>query len=278
MYDFTACIVTYNTSTEELNNIINCFKKIKLKFKLWISDNSEKDTLKNFIKNFSDDRIKYIFNNSNRGFGAGHNIVLKKLINGNEKSEFHLMINADVFFEENTIEKIIDYMRKNSDIGQIGPKIYESNGEINKSCKLLPTPLNLIFRRFFPIKSIAEKMDYNYEMKWYDYKSTIEVPILSGCFIFIRTDILKDIGVFDERYFMYMEDYDLCRRIGKKYKVVIYPEVKIIHEHEKASYKSRKMMIIHIKSAIKYFNKWGWIFDKERKMKNRKCIQKYKNK
>ena len=278
MYDFTACIVTYNTEQEELNRILNCFKKIKLKFKLWISDNSEKDILRNFIENFSDDRIKYIFNNSNKGFGAGHNIVLQKLIEENEKSEFHLMINADVFFEENTIEKIIAYMRKNSDIGQIGPRIYESNGEINRSCRLLPTPLNLIFRRFFPVKSIVEKMDYSYEMKWYDYKSTIEVPILSGCFIFVRTDILKDIGVFDERYFMYMEDYDLCRRIGKKYKVVFYPKVNIVHEHGKASYKSRKMMIIHIKSAIKYFNKWGWIFDKERKMKNRKCIQKYKNK
>ena len=206
MYDFTACIVTYNTEQEELNRILNCFKKIKLKFKLWISDNSEKDILRNFIENFSDDRIKYIFNNSNKGFGAGHNIVLQKLIEENEKSEFHLMINADVFFEENTIEKIIAYMRKNSDIGQIGPRIYESNGEINRSCRLLPTPLNLIFRRFFPVKSIVEKMDYSYEMKWYDYKSTIEVPILSGCFIFVRTDILKDIGVFDERYFMYMED------------------------------------------------------------------------
>ena len=275
MYDFTACIVTYNTEQEELNRILNCFKKIKLKFKLWISDNSEKDILRNFIGNFSDDRIKYIFNNSNKGFGAGHNIVLQKLIEENEKSEFHLMINADVFFEENTIEKIIAYMRKNSDIGQIGPRIYESNGEINRSCRLLPTPLNLIFRRFFPVKSIVEKMDYSYEMKWYDCKSTIEVPILSGCFIFIRTDILKDIGVFDERYFMYMEDYDLCRRIGKKYKVVFYPKVNIVHEHGKASYKSRKMMIIHIKSAIKYFNKWGWIFDKERKIKNRKCIQEY---
>lgn len=275
MYDFTACIVTYNTEQEELNRILNCFKKIKLKFKLWISDNSEKDILRNFIENFSDDRIKYIFNNSNKGFGAGHNIVLQKLIEENEKSEFHLMINADVFFEENTIEKIIAYMRKNSDIGQIGPRIYESNGEINRSCRLLPTPLNLIFRRFFPVKSIVEKMDYSYEMKWYDYKSIIEVPILSGCFIFVRTDILKDIGVFDERYFMYMEDYDLCRRIGKKYKVVFYPKVNIVHEHGKASYKSRKMMIIHIKSAIKYFNKWGWIFDKERKIKNRKCIQEY---
>ena len=275
MYDFTACIVTYNTEQEELNRILNCFKKIKLKFKLWISDNSEKDILRNFIENFSDDRIKYIFNNSNKGFGAGHNIVLQKLIEENEKSEFHLMINADVFFEENTIEKIIAYMRKNSDIGQIGPKIYKSNGEINRSCRLLPTPLNLIFRRFFPVKSIVEKMDYSYEMKWYDYKSIIEVPILSGCFIFVRTDILKDIGEFDERYFMYMEDYDLCRRIGKKYKVVFYPKVNIVHEHGKASYKSRKMMIIHIKSAIKYFNKWGWIFDKERKIKNRKCIQEY---
>ena len=275
MYDFTACIVTYNTEQEELNRILNCFKKIKLKFKLWISDNSEKDILRNFIENFSDDRIKYIFNNSNKGFGAGHNIVLQKLIEENEKSEFHLMINADVFFEENTIEKIIAYMRKNSDIGQIGPRIYESNGEINRSCRLLPTPLNLIFRRFFPVKSIVEKMDYSYEMKWYDYKSTIEVPILSGCFIFIRTDILKDIGVFDERYFMYMEDYDLCRRIGKKYKVVFYPKVNIVHKHGKASYKSRKMMIVHIKSAIKYFNKWGWFFDKERKIKNRKCIQEY---
>ena len=275
MYDFTACIVTYNTEQEELNRILNCFKKIKLKFKLWISDNSEKDILRNFIENFSDDRIKYIFNNSNKGFGAGHNIVLQKLIEENEKSEFHLMINADVFFEENTIEKIIAYMRKNSDIGQIGPRIYESNGEINRSCRLLPTPLNLIFRRFFPVKSIVEKMDYSYEMKWYNYKSIIEVPILSGCFIFIRTDILKDIGVFDERYFMYMEDYDLCRRIGKKYKVVFYPKVNIVHEHGKASYKSRKMMIVHIKSAIKYFNKWGWIFDKERKIKNRKCIQEY---
>ena len=276
MYDFTACIVTYNTKKEELAKIINCFQNTELKFKLWISDNSEKDTSRNFIEKFSDSRIEYIFNNANNGFGTGHNVVIEKLIRGKEKSEFHLMINADVYFEKNTIEKIINYMRKNTDIGQIGPKIYEPNGKVSKSCRLLPTPLNLIFRRFFPIKSVIEKMDYNYEMKWYDYQSVIEVPILSGCFIFVRTDVLKDIGGFDERYFMYMEDYDLCRRIGKKYKTVFYPEVKIIHEHGKASYKSRKMMMLHINSAIKYFNKWGWFFDKERKVKNEECISKYK--
>ena len=278
MYDFTACIVTYNTNREDLSQIISCFQKTKLKFKLWISDNSEEDTLRSFINNFSDDRIEYIFNNSNNGFGSGHNIVLKKLMDDNfkEKAEFHIILNADIIFEENTIEKMIDYMRKNPEIGQIGPKIYESSGEVNKSCRLLPTPLNLIFRRFFPIKSIVDKMDYNYEMRWCDYNSIMEVPILSGCLMFIRTDILKNVGMFDTRYFMYMEDYDLCRRIGQKYKVIFYPEVKIIHKHGKASYKTRKMMIAHINSAIKYFNKWGWFFDKERKTRNKECIKKYK--
>ena len=278
MYDFTACIVTYNTNREDLSQIISCFQKTKLKFKLWISDNSEEDSLRSFINNFSDDRIEYIFNNSNNGFGSGHNIVLKKLMDDNfkEKAEFHIILNADIIFEENTIEKMIDYMRKNPEIGQIGPKIYESSGEVNKSCRLLPTPLNLIFRRFFPIKSIVDKMDYNYEMRWCDYNSIMEVPILSGCLMFIRTDILKNVGMFDTRYFMYMEDYDLCRRIGQKYKVIFYPEVKIIHKHGKASYKTRKMMMAHINSAIKYFNKWGWFFDKERKTRNKECIKRYK--
>ena len=110
MYDFTACIVTYNTNWEDLSQIISCFQKTKLKFKLWISDNSEEDSLRSFINNFSDDRIEYIFNNSNNGFGSGHNVVLKKLMDNNfkEKAEFHIILNADIIFEENTIEKMVD--------------------------------------------------------------------------------------------------------------------------------------------------------------------------
>ena len=186
------------------------------------------------------------------------------------------MVNADVFFTENTIEKIVEYMKENKDIGQIGPKIYGVDGEVTKSCRLFPSPMNLIFRRFLPIKAIIDKLDYDYEMKWYNYEEIIDVPILSGCFIFVRTDVLKEIRGFDKRYFMYMEDYDLCRQIGKKYRTVFYPEAKIIHEHGKASYKSWKMMMMHVKSAIKYFNKWGWFFDKERKEKNIECMKKYK--
>ena len=268
--------VTYNTPASDLERIIKCFQKIKLNFKLWISDNSETDNLKFFFEKTDDVRIEYIFNNSNKGFGAGHNVVINKLISNSKISEFHLIINADIYFEENIIEKIVEYMKNHNEIGQIGPRIRDFEGKFSYACRLFPTPANLIFRRFLPFKNIVEKMDYDYEMRWANFNEMMEVPILSGCFIFSRVSALKEIGGFDERYFMYMEDYDLCRRIGQKYKVIYFPEAEIFHEHGKASYKSRKLMMFHVKSAIKYFNKWGWFFDKERKVKNRNCMSKYK--
>ena len=277
MYDFTASIVTYNTPTTDLEKIIKCFQKIKLNFKLWISDNSETDALRSFFEKINDDRIEYIFNNANKGFGEGHNRIIKKVAGDPKLSEFHLAINADIYFKENTIEKIVEYMKEHEEIGQIGPKITDLEGNFSYTCRLFPMPMNLIFRRFLPFKKIVDKMDYDYEMRWANFEEIMEVPILSGCFVFSRTAVLKEMGGFDKRYFMYMEDYDLCRQIGQKYKVIYYPEVEIFHEHGKASYKSRKLMMFHIKSAIKYFNKWGWFFDKERKIKNDETRRRYQN-
>ena len=277
MYDFTACIVTYNTGREELRQIIDCFQKVKLNFKLWISDNSEEDHLGGFIEEMNDTRLEYIFNNANEGFGAGHNVVIEKLIGNEEDSKYHLIINADITFQEGTIEKLYDYMEGDMGIGQIGPKIKDPDGKTSYSCRLLPTPFNLILRRFLPFRKLLEKMDYEYEMKWYDYSKEMEVPILSGCFMFVRTEVFRNIGKFDERYFMYMEDYDLCRRIGEKYRVMCYPLAEIVHEHGRASYKSRKMMMIHARSAIKYFNKWGWFFDRKRIQVNNRMKRYRKN-
>lgn len=101
----------------------------------------------------------------------------------------------------------------------------------------------------------------------------MNVPYLSGCFMFLRVSVLKEVGLFDERYFMYLEDTDLSRRIHKKYKTIYYPFVHIIHEYSKGSYKNIKLLIYHIHSAIKYFNKWGWIFDKERREINTKVLR-----
>lgn len=275
-YDLTISIVTYNTNKEELLKVLKCLEKIKVNKRIFISDNSENQDIKKVIEDLNSNQIEYIFNNSNKGFGAGHNVIINKLLNKELDSKYHLVMNSDVYFEEDVVEKLLDYMSNHEKIGQIGPRITGKEGTLTYSCKLFPTPLNLIMRRFIPLKKIVEKMDYDYEMRWYNYKDIVEGALLSGCFMLLRTEVFEKVGKFDEKYFMYLEDYDFCRRIGEKYEVIYYPKVEIMHEHAKSSYKSRKMLLIHIKSALTYFNKWGWIFDKKRSEANKKLKKLYK--
>ena len=114
-------------------------------------------------------------------------------------------------------------------------------------------------------------------MRNFSYDAIMDVPYLSGCCMFLRTEALKKVGLFDERFFLYPEDIDLTRRIHKHYRTVFYPYVSVIHQHERSSYKSLKMMRIHVQNMIKYFNKWGWIWDKERKTINKKILKQIEN-
>ena len=74
---------------------------------------------------------------------------------------------------------------------------------------------------------------------------------------------------------MYMEDIDISRRCAEKYGNVYYPLAHIVHQHEQASYKSKQLLQAHLKSAIQYFNKWGWFYDKNREQLNSKCLNQF---
>jgi GT2 family glycosyltransferase len=155
------------------------------------------------------------------------------------------------------------------------PKVYYPDGEIQYLCKLLPTPFDLIFRRFLP-NSWTKKQTEKFELRNSGYNKILDVPYLSGCFMLLRTDALKEVGLFDERFFMYPEDIDLTRRINRKFRTVFYPEVSIVHHHARSSYLNLKMLWIHTTNMIRYFNKWGWFFDRERKIINKKTLNQFK--
>ena len=241
--------------------------------KVYLIDNSPTDILSCLAS--LDSRIEYIFNNANLGFGKAHNIALKRSIE--ENVPYHLVLNPDVYFEKGVLEELYNFMEANKDVGLVMPKVLYPNGNLQYLCKLLPTPLDLFGRRFLnfgPFKKIVEKRNEVYELRFTGYDKIMEVPYLSGCFMFIRTEVLKKVGLFDERFFMYLEDTDLSRRIHKVAKTVYYPYVYVYHEYGKGSYKSLKLLYYHIKSAIKYFNKYGWFFDKEREEINKKILKK----
>ena len=266
----TASVVTYHTKREDLCRLIECVEKSCIN-KLYIIDHtpgkgdSEIQKLSN--------KIKYI-KHDNLGYGSGNNVAIREAIKIN--SDYHAVLNPDVYWSDNVVEELSDYMNQNPSCGLVMPKVLYPNGNLQYLCKLVPTPFDLLLRRFIPIRSWQDKRDVKYEMQWTNYDKIMEVPILSGCFMMIRCDVLKKIGGFDERYFMYAEDVDLCRRIGEVSKTIFYPNVAIYHEYAKGSYGSRKMLMMHIRSIIKYFNKWGWIFDNKRKARNSYCTEQIK--
>ena len=163
------------------------------------------------------------------------------------------------FFSHEVLESLYSYMEENENVGLVMPKVLYPNGELQRTCKLLPSPFDLIFRRFLPSALIKKRTEY-FEMHSMGYDKEIEVPYLSGSFMFLRTNALKKVGLFDERFFMYPEDIDLTRRIYKEYKTMYYPKVSIVHAHAKGSYKSLRLLYIHVINMIRYFNKWGWFF------------------
>lgn len=262
----TASLVTYHTKPSYIKRIIRCVLESSIS-KLYIIDNSKDESLKQYTLGY--DKVEYI-KSENLGFGHGHNKGIKKAFETN--AEYHVVINPDIYWNDHVIEELETFMEKHPDCGQVMPKILYPNGDIQYLCKLLPSPINLLGRRFIPFKKFQEKSNRRFELRDSGYNKIMEVPALSGCFMFLRTNVLKKVGIFDERYFMYTEDFDLCRRIGEVSKTIFYPYVSVYHEYEKGSYKNKKLLKFHIYSAIKYFNKWGWFFDKKRKKINKYCL------
>ena len=272
-FDFTvsASIVLYKSSTETRKSILD-FLNTNLLVQLFLVDNSPTSQLENELADLLiDKRVTYIFNNKNLGYGAGHNVAIRQILN---ISTYHLVLNPDVSFEKGTIEKLVDFAEKNTGIGLLTPKVLYPNGTVQHVCKLLPTPFDLLFRRFLPISFTKKRMEI-FELHKSGYDRIFQAPYIHGCFMFIRTAALKKVGLFDERFFMYPEDIDLTRRIHQHYKTVFYPEVEIVHAHARESYKSFKLLYIHIINMIKYFNKWGWFFDDERKRVNKKILKQF---
>lgn len=263
----TASLVTYHTKPTDLIRLLDCVQKSKISY-FYIIDNSEDDSLRQYTLGY--DKIEYI-KSENLGFGHGHNIGINKSLK--TEAKYHVVINPDIYWNDDVIDELEKFMDNNPDCGQVMPKILYPNGDIQYLCKLLPTPMNLLGRRFMPFRNIQDKIDRKYELRDTGYDKIMEVPSLSGCFMFLRTDVIRKVGMFDERYFMYAEDMDLCRRIGEISKTMFYPYVAVYHEYGKGSYKNKKLLKYHIESVIKYFNKWGWFFDRQRRIANRKCLE-----
>jgi GT2 family glycosyltransferase len=207
--------------------------------------------------------ITYIKAKANNGYGAGHNIALRRIL---ESAEFHFALNPDIYFEPTELEKMIRFMGDDPVIAQLMPKVVYPDGSLQYLCKLLPTPADLFLRRFAfgQFRQVALQQTERFELRHTNYDKVMDIPYLSGCFMLFRTSALRRVGLFDERFFMYPEDIDITRRMHAEFRTVFYPGATIVHDHARESYKSTRALWVHLYNMAKYFNKWGWVRDPQR--------------
>lgn len=256
-------ILVHGTSPDELRKALGCVAASSVVNTVWVIDNSDDDSLKRVAEEFGT-VYRHV---ENRGFGAGHNVAIRESLAQDLK--YHLVMNADVCWEGDVLSALQSYMDVNPDVGIVMPKVRYPDGDLQYACRMLPTPYDLFTKRFLPGCLTRRRME-RYLLADADHDRPFNVPYLLGSFLFFRSDALRQEGLFDERFFMYPEDIDITRRIHRAWRTMFWPGVTIIHAHAAASRRNLRMFRIHLTNMFRYFNKWGWFVDPERRRFNRR--------
>lgn len=267
----TCCIVLYRNDIKMLTNAIQSILNTNRVSTVFLVDNSPTDELQNLVINSG---IEYIHNPDNPGFGASHNVAIKKAMELGAK--YHFIVNPDIYFEGDVITPMVEYMADDLTIGMMMPQILNKDGSIQNLPKLLPSPVSILGRKIKKPRKAYQKFINKYELREVPNDVVYNAPVLSGCFTLLNLDAVKKVGMYDDAFFMYFEDWDFSRRIHQKYKTLYFPKVSVIHEYESGANKNPKLFKIFVNSAITYFNKWGWFFDSERNEINNEALKQFK--
>ena len=251
MKDLTITIVSYHNG-EDVKKAVESIEKYTSKNinkQIYIVDNSEKpETDLGKLKELYPD-IDYLATGKNLGFGGGHNYVLKQL-----DSKYHAIVNPDIILKEDAFSKLISFMQDES-IGMCVPRLVDETGELLAVYRRELTIGDMFLRMF--LKGAFKKRQAHHTMQDADYTKPFDVPFAQGSFLLIRTDLFQKLGGFDERFFLYMEDADLCKRVNQVSRLCYCPDTKVIHKWEKGSSKNGKLFQLHVQSMMTYFRKWG---------------------
>jgi len=220
--------------TENLLKDLVSFEEIK---KLIITVNVPED--KYNIPGLLKDKIQFIYNDVKKGFGSNHNSAFEHC-----KTEFFCILNPDVNIQKNPFSELI-CKAKLMKLSLVAPIVTDKKGLIEDSYREFLTPIRL-FKRF--IKS----EEYDPRMK----NGVIYPDWIAGMIMLFQSNIFRELGGFDERYFMYCEDMDICKRASNaNYKIGVLESCRVIHDARRSSKKKLQYLIWHVSSLMKFWKK-----------------------
>lgn len=270
--DLSIIIVNYKSKGFTLN----CIKSIKesdlsnIRHEIIVVDNGSQDAIGEILR-WQYPEVSFIQNEINLGMGAGNNVGIRRA-----KGDYILVMNPDTIAFKDTFQILYKYLEQHKDVGIVGPQQLNPDSTIQDSCYRWYGFFTPAYRRT-PLGKLkfAQKDINRFLMRDFDHQAEREVDWLLGSFLMMRAEALKKINGFDERYFLYFEDTDLCRSIWKhNLKVVYLPAAKVIHNHSRHSAQAAWWKFIfnamarhHIISWLKYL--WKWRGSKSNFIKNK---------
>ncbi|MBA8878828.1 glycosyltransferase family 2 protein [Phyllobacterium myrsinacearum] len=238
-YELTIGIVIFKPDRTMLAKTLQSLQRAvnevtPLRAKLYIIDNSPEPSDDGLKELLPDLPLQVIAGHGNVGFGAANNMVLGMA------GKFHLVLNPDVEMEPDALKQALAFMTDTPSTGLITPRAFNPDGSTQYLCKRYPAIFDLLLRGFAPrsIKALFRQRLDRYEMHDQIADTPFwDPPIVSGCFMFFRGDVYRQLGGFDPRYLLYFEDFDISLRAGKIARIAYVPAVKIVHEGGNAASK-----------------------------------------
>lgn len=234
-----------------------CLKSIasackKYSYEIYVADICLNCGVKEKIKEYFP-QVNFIQNKKRKGYGANQNTVIKKT-----NSDFFLVLNDDTVLKENSLDILIDFLIEKENVAAIGPKILNKDGTLQYSARAFPNIFTGVFRRTF-LNKLFPNNPYVKEYLMLDWKhnSVKSIGWISGACMLLRRKAITEIGLFDENFFMYVEDLEWCFRAHQKNWEIYYcPLAEIIHYGYLTTQKVAVNMIIeHHKSMLKFYEK-----------------------
>jgi GT2 family glycosyltransferase len=263
----SAAVVLHHSPLEQLHGLLvsldKSAKALGARIPLYLIDQSQSAAYSEAVQTMTQEvapitslQLQYIARGRNDGYGAGHNTVLDKAA-----GDYHLILNPDVELPENALVQFIRNLTDHPEVALLAPRGANEVGEEEHLAKRYPSVLILMLRALGSqtLKRLFAKRLAAYELQDLPFEGGFQdVPLLSGCCMIARSDALRDVGGFNERFFMYFEDYDLCMRLGSKGRVVRDPSVRIVHHGGGAARKGFRHIIWFMSGGIRFFQIWGW--------------------
>ena len=247
----SASIVTFN-SENKISMILDSIYNSTTAVETIVIDNASKDGTVSFVQNRYP-FVKFIQSEINLGFGKANNLAIQTL-----NSDYHIIANPDIQFAPDVIERLCDFMEENPDVVLIIPKFLNMDGTEQFTPKRIPTIKYLLSGYLEHIfhKEIKARSEYTFRNQ--RITEPVDIGFTSGCFMFCRTDALKKVKGFDEKFFLYLEDADLGRRMKEYGRVMYFPNVAVTHHWDRNNHNFGSGMLHEFASIYRYYKKWKW--------------------